>query len=77
MGESETEMNIADVEDNNQLEFSDLDLDEDPFFTLSDEEETNPKEHRDIAEGKNINNSFTGPYPENWDHLHIDKGMNP
>lgn len=32
---------------------------------------------RDIAEGKTINNSFTGPYPEDTDHLHIDKGANP
>jgi hypothetical protein len=37
----------------------------------------NPKDYRDIAEGKNLNNSFVGPYPENWDHLHIDKGPNP
>lgn len=37
----------------------------------------NPKEYRDIAEGKNLNNSFVGPYPENWDHLHNDKGPNP
>mgnify|MGYP006893268404 CR=1 FL=1 len=32
---------------------------------------------RDIAEGKMFNNSFTGPYPEDTDHLHIDKGSNP
>lgn len=32
---------------------------------------------RDIAEGKTFNNSFTGPYPEDTDHLHIDKGANP
>lgn len=32
---------------------------------------------RDIAEGRTFNNSFTGPYPEDTDHLHIDKGANP
>ena len=32
---------------------------------------------RDIAEGRAFNNSFTGPYPEENDHLHVDKGPNP
>ena len=32
---------------------------------------------RDIAEGRAFNNSFTGPYPEETDHLHNDKGPNP
>ena len=32
---------------------------------------------RDIATGRTINNSYTGPYPEDTDHLHIDKGANP
>lgn len=32
---------------------------------------------RDIAEGKTFNNSFTGPYPDETDHLHLDKGANP
>ena len=32
---------------------------------------------RDIAEGRTFNNSFTGPYPEETDHLHVDKGANP
>ena len=32
---------------------------------------------RNIAEGVTFNNSFTGPYPEETDHLHIDKGANP
>ena len=31
---------------------------------------------RDIATGRTINNSYTGPYPEDTDHLHIDKGAN-
>ena len=32
---------------------------------------------RDIAEGRPFNNSFTGPYPEDNDHLHKDTGPNP
>lgn len=32
---------------------------------------------RDIAEGRAFNNSFTGPYPDDTDHLHQDKGANP
>ena len=32
---------------------------------------------RDIAEGRAFNNSFTGPYPDETDHLHNDKGPNP
>jgi hypothetical protein len=68
--ETDTELNCGDLEDNdNESNFSSdfVDLDEKPH----------PKEYRDIAEGKNLNNSFVGPYPENWDHLHIDKGANP
>jgi hypothetical protein len=68
--ETDTELNCGDLEDNdNESNFSSdfEDLDEKPH----------PKEYRDIAEGKNLNNSFVGPYPENWDHLHIDKGANP
>ena len=74
--DTEREMNATDVEDNDGSLFSDLD-DEDPYFTSSEDEYVNPKEYRDIAEGKNLNNSFVGPYPENWDHLHFDKGPNP
>lgn len=80
--EADPELNAADFEDNNRSFFSDLEDDvANPY--LSDNEETgtkkefNPKEYRDIAEGKNLNNSFVGPYPENWDHLHMDKGANP
>jgi len=32
---------------------------------------------RDIAEGRPFNNSFTGPYPDDNDHLHKDTGPNP
>lgn len=74
--DNEQDINIADLEDNN----SESDLDDDsPFFEDEDDNEklNNPKQYRDLAEGKNLNNSFTGPYPESWDHLHYDKGANP
>lgn len=80
--EAEAELNAGDLEDNNRSFFSDLEDDPDHPY-LSDEDTCleealkNPKEYRDIAEGKNLNNSFVGPYPESWDHLHIDKGANP
>ncbi len=70
--ESDDDLNGGDFEDNN----SSTDGEESPDLD-SGEEQANPKDYRDIAEGKNLNNSFVGPYPENWDHLHIDKGPNP
>lgn len=83
--DTEMELNGGDLEDNNRSFFSDLEDDTaNPYLSDSndDRDETkdaklNPKEYRDIAEGKNLNNSFVGPYPENWDHLHVDKGANP
>jgi hypothetical protein len=79
--EADMELNAGDLEDNNRSFFSDIEDDPDhPYFSDEEQEEDplkNPKEYRDIAEGKNLNNSFVGPYPENWDHLHIDKGANP
>jgi serine/threonine protein kinase len=77
--EPEPELNAADLEDNDRSFFSDLEDDAaKPYLSDDrDDDEANPKEYRDIAEGKNLNNSFVGPYPENWDHLHIDKGANP
>lgn len=74
--DNDQDINIADFEDNN----SESGLDDDsPFFEDEDNDEklNNPKQYRDLAEGKNLNNSFTGPYPESWDHLHYDKGANP
>ena len=45
---------------------------------LSDEEpRPRQKMFRDLAEGQNLNNSFGFYSPEDWDHLHVDKGMNP
>lgn len=76
LGETDTEYNCSDIEDNDRSFFSDLEDDGNPYFTSSEDEAINPKEYRDIAEGKNLNNSFVGPYPENWDHLHYDKGAN-
>jgi hypothetical protein len=77
--ETDFELNGGDKEDNDRSFYSDLeDDDRNPYFSNEEEDqELNPKEYRDIAEGKNLNNSFTGPYPENWDHLHYDKGPNP
>ena len=77
LADTEVEQNIADLEDNDRSFFSDLEDEGNPYFTSSDDEINHHKEHRDIAEGKNLNNSFVGPYPENWDHLHFDKGPNP
>ena len=75
--DTDNELNAADLEDNNEGSlFSDIDEDSD--HDINDRnEDGDPKEYRDIAEGKNLNNSFVGPYPECWDHLHIDKGPNP
>ena len=42
-----------------------------------EDDRINCKQKRDIASGKNLNNSFTGPYPDNWDGLFVDKGPNP
>ena len=75
--DTDKEMNGGDVEDNDRSFFSDLEDEGEPYFVSNADEEMNPKEYRDIAEGKNLNNSFVGPYPENWDHLHFDKGPNP
>ncbi len=80
--DADPELNAGDLEDNSRSFFSDLEDDPDHPY-LSDEDKDfeealrNPKVYRDIAEGKNLNNSFVGPYPESWDHLHIDKGPNP
>ena len=63
-----------------------LDSESDDSFTLAKTTKQKKKEKkkpdanfikRDIAEGKTFNNSFTGPYPEETDHLHCDKGPNP
>ena len=75
-------INGGDHEDNGYSFLSDFEANEDSSSSDDDIEENfsapNPKETRDLAEGKNLNNSFIGSsYPENWDHLHFDKGANP
>jgi vesicle coat complex subunit len=85
LDETDTEINCGDRETNGLTQLQEID--EVLANESSDEEEdesteansnNNPKELRDIAEGKNLNNSFIGSsYPENWDHLHFDKGSNP
>jgi len=83
--DTDCEINGGDVEDNGYSFLSELeenaDSSDDDQSIYGDETApngANPKEFRDLAEGKNLNNSFVGSsYPENWDHLHLDKGANP
>lgn len=80
--ETECQINGGDVEDNSYSLLTDFDDNDDTSEGDSEEEDEadlpHPKDTRDLAEGKNLNNSFIGSsYPENWDHLHIDKGQNP
>lgn len=59
-----------------------FDMDYDPFsdddlISSGDEIKRDGKLKRNLAEGRNLNNSF-GQYDSNdWDHLHRDKGANP
>ena len=55
-------------------------FDSDGSMGFSDDE--NPKRRnvkvaRDLANGQNLNNSFGCYQPEDWEHLHVDKGGNP
>ena len=62
---------------------NDFEDDNDSGFFFSDEEDDatirkkNLKVQRDLAEGQNLNNSFGVYSPEDWEHLHVDKGPNP
>ena len=83
LDDTDCEINGADLENNTTKIFSD-DFEDSCSSTSEGEDEAathlNPKELRNLAEGKNLNNSFLGssyPEPENWDHLHFDKGANP
>jgi serine/threonine protein kinase len=67
--DSDIEQNAGDNELSTMSDFSDL------FSDSSDMPAHVIK--RDIASGQTLNNSFTGPYPEETDHLHLDKGANP
>ena len=58
------------------------DGDDSGFFFSDDEDQAvakakNFKVQRDLAEGQNLNNSFGCYSPEDWEHLHVDKGANP
>lgn len=79
--ETDCEINGGDREDNKVDIFSDVDEETDSSTSESeDASHVNPKDLRNLPEGKNLNNSFLGssyPEPENWDHLHFDKGSNP
>ena len=66
--------------------FLDAEFDDDgegSGFFFSDDEDAdvikskNLKVQRDLAEGQNLNNSFGCYSPEDWEHLHVDKGANP
>ena len=79
--ETDCDINGGDREDNVANVFSD-DYDDSSSTSEGEEEAShiNPKDLRNLAEGKNLNNSFLGssyPEPENWDHLHFYKGCNP
>ena len=83
--ETDTEINCGDRETNGITQLQEIDevldnesSDEEDDISTEANSLKNPKELRDIAEGKNLNNSFIGSsYPENWDHLHFGKGSNP
>ena len=52
------------------------------YFFSDEEADTqaktkNVKVQRDLAEGQNLNNQFGCYSPEDWEHLHVDKGANP
>jgi serine/threonine protein kinase len=65
-------------EDKLEAFFERLD-DSDQSINFSDEDKPRPRQKmfRDLAEGQNLNNSFGCYAPEDWEHLHVDKGMNP
>ena len=52
------------------------------FFFSEDEDKEIVKAkkittQRNLEEGQNLNNSFGCYSPEDWEHLHVDKGPNP
>lgn len=83
LGESDNDLFHADNENNSTMsDESDLDGE---FFTISNEKTIDKKhyfsEDEDIETrlpGPNyLNNSFTGPYPEDMSRPYVDKGPNP
>lgn len=52
--------------------------DDDNLFSSGDEfVKRDDKLKRNLAEGRNLNNSFGHYDASDWEHLHIDKGANP
>ncbi len=47
------------------------------MFSSGDEIKRDGKLKRNLAEGRNLNNSFGHYDADDWDHLHRDKGSNP
>ena len=74
LGVNYDDANDADNEGRGGDIFSDWEDEEDDDSDL--EHGSDPMFKRDIAEGQNLNNSYVGPYPPEWDHLHFDKGPN-
>lgn len=67
-----SENDCADIEYCVEDPFSDDDL-----WSSGDEIARDSKLKRNLAEGRNLNNSFGQYDAEDWDHLHRDKGANP
>ena len=67
-----SENDVADCEVELRDPFSD-----DDFFSSGDEVKRDSKLKRNLAEGRNLNNSFGLYDASDWDHLHHDKGPNP
>ena len=70
--ESEIEMFNADLEDNNDIE---SDENDEAFFGKNENPES--EEEVKLPGPKYLNNSFTGPYPEDMNRPYKDKGPNP
>jgi len=81
-GSKKSTANASSANERLQSYLDNLDSDDSGFF-FSDEDDgrearsKNFKVKRDLAEGQNLNNSFACYAPENWEHLHVDKGANP
>ena len=81
-GSKKSTANASSGVDRLQSFLDNLDSDDSGFFFEEDDDnevvkEKNFKVKRDLAEGQNLNNSFGCYAPEDWEHLHVDKGANP
>lgn len=85
LGESDNDLFNADYENNDSTIDDEDESDDDEFFTVSNAKTIDKKHHfsedEDIETrlpGPNyLNNSFTGPYPEDMSRPYVDKGPNP